>query len=459
MRRICLALVPLAVLVSSATAAHWHQFRGPEGDGIARRAKPALEWSDDKNIAWKAPIPGRGWASPVIWGNRIWLATATEDGRELSVVTVNGDSGQVQRIQKLFDIEAPQFCHRFNSYASPTPVAEEGRVYVTFGSPGTAALDAETGKVLWERRDFVCNHYRGAGSSPILHGDLLIMNFDGSDHQFIVALNKGTGETVWRVNRSVDFQDLGPDGKPKLEGDLRKAYGTPHVALIDGIPNLLSQGASALYSYDPATGAEFWRVEERQNHSASTRPLYGLGMVFVPSGFSQGQLLAIQPGKKGETVDANAEPSADTRLRVVWKSKRTIPKKPSLLLHDGILFGIEDGGFATCWDARTGETLWNERVGGNHSSSPLLADGRIYTFSEEGKTAVIAAAREYRKLAENTLGDGFMASPAVLGDALILRSRTHLYRVQEDGAGVPPPHSGSPPVSRSGTGSGDSRVP
>jgi outer membrane protein assembly factor BamB len=430
--RLRLALTLALFGAASATAAHWHQFRGPEGDGVARNASPPVEWAEDRNIRWKTPIHGRGWASPVIWGNRIWIATATEDGRELSILAVDAATGRVVRDQKLFDVDSPQFCHKFNSYASPTPVLEENRVYVTFGSPGTAALDADSGKVLWERRDFVCNHYRGSGSSPILHGNLLVMHFDGSDHQYIVALDKHTGKTVWKVDRSVDFQDLGPDGKPMVEGDFRKAYATPHIAMIDGVATLLSQGAKATYAYEPATGTELWRVDERQNHSASTRPLHGLGLVFVPTGFSQGQLLAIRPGRKGESLDANApqDSNATSQLQIVWRSKRSIPKKPSLLLHDGLIFGIEDGGVATCWDARTGEALWNERVGGNHSASPILADGRIYFFSEEGRTAVIAASREYRKLAENSLGDGFMASPAVLGNALILRSRTHLYRVE-----------------------------
>src|SRR5262249_41743267 len=145
----------------------------------------------------------------------------------------------------------------------PTPVIEEGRVYVTFGSPGTACLDTTTGKVFWERRDLECNHFRGAGSSPILHGDLLLMNFDGSDHQFVIALNKKTGQMVWRTNRGIDFKDLGPDGKPETEGDFRKAFSTPHVATIAGQSMLISQGAKAIYGYDPLTGKELWRVEER----------------------------------------------------------------------------------------------------------------------------------------------------------------------------------------------------
>ncbi|MBL9135578.1 MAG: PQQ-binding-like beta-propeller repeat protein [Verrucomicrobiales bacterium] len=407
----------------------WPQFRGPEGDGIACGSKPPVAWSETENVRWKTPIPGKGWASPVILDGRIWIATATEDGRELSILEVDAKSGAINRNRKLFDVANPQFCHKFNSYASPTPVAESGRVYVTFGSPGTACLDAATGNVLWERRDFECNHYRGAGSSPILHGDLLILHFDGSDHQFVAALDKKSGKTVWQAKRSVDFQDLGPDGKPMTEGDFRKAFATPHVVQIDGQPVLLSQGAKALYAYEPLTGIELWQVAERQNHSASTRPVFGEGLIFVPSGFSQGQLLAIRPGKKGEVLDANGEPPSGSQLQIVWKSKRGIPKKPSLILHEGLLFGIEDGGVATCWDAKSGDVVWNERLGGNHSSSPLLADGRIYFLTEEGKAVVVAAGREFKKLAENTLGDGFMASPAVDGNALILRSRTHLYRV------------------------------
>ncbi len=422
----------LSAAPMTASAAHWHQFRGPNGDGIADRAKPPLEWAEDRHVRWKTPIHGRGWASPVLWDRQVWIATATEDGKELSVVRVDALTGKVTLDQKLFDVVAPQFCHKFNSYASPTPVVESGRVYVTFGSPGTACLDTESGRVLWERRDLECNHYRSAGSSPILYENLLLAHFDGSDRQYLVALEKTTGKTVWRVDRSIDFQDLGPDGKPMIEGDLRKAFATPHVADIEGIPTLLSQGAKALYAYRPRTGEEIWRVEERQNHSASTRPVFGLGLVFVPTGFSSGQLLAIRPGKQGEVLDANADTNAPSgrQLQVAWRSKRSIPKKPSLVLHEGLVYAMEDGGVATCFDAKTGATVWNERVGGNYSASPLLADGRLYYFSEEGKTTVLAAGREYRKLAENILGDGFMASPSVHDNALILRSRTHLYRVE-----------------------------
>ena len=414
-----------------AEDANWPQFRGPRGDGTSISTGLPLRWGEQQNVKWKTAIHGRAWSSPVIWGQQIWLTTATEDGRELFAVCVDRDTGKIVRDQKLFDIEKPQFAHKFNTYASPTPMIEEGRVYVTFGAPGTACLDTQTGKVLWERRDFVCNHYRGAGSSPILHGDLFIVNFDGSDHQFIVALDKKTGRTVWEKPRSIDHKDLGPDGKPQSEGDFRKAFSTCQVVTLDGVLTLLSQGSRALYGYDPLTGDEFWRVEERQNYSAGDRPIVGLGLVFCTSGWSSGQVLAIRPGKKGEVIDANAATALATQLQVVWKTKRNVPKKPSLTLAGDLLYGFDDNGVATCWEAKTGTVVWSERIGGNCSAAPLVAEGRLYFFNEEGKTTVVGAEREFKKLAENQLGDGFMASSAVSGRALYLRSRTNLYRIEE----------------------------
>lgn len=414
---------------------NWPQFRGPEGNGRSSAHGLPLTWSEREHVSWKTAIHGRAWASPVVWGQQIWMTTATEDGRELFAVCVDAGTGKIVRDLKLFTVEKPQFAIQFNTYASPTPVIEAGRVYVTFGSPGTACLDTETGAVLWARRDFVCNHYRGAGSSPIVHGDLLILHFDGSDHQFLVALNKRTGETVWRRERSIDFKDLDEKGQPKMEGDFRKAFSTPQVAEFNGIPTLISQGASAVYAYDVRDGRELWRVEERTSHSASSRPVVGDGMIYALTGWSRGQVLAIRPGREGEVVDANAEGkpepgAAAPQLRVLWSKLSSVPKKPGLILTNGLLFMIDDGGVASCVNAQTGDEVWRERVGGNYSASPLLADGRVYFFSEEGKATVIAAERTFRKLAENKLDGGFMASPAVTESALILRTKTHLYRIE-----------------------------
>jgi outer membrane protein assembly factor BamB len=293
-------------------------------------------------------------------------------------------------------------------------------LYATFGSPGTAALDARSGKVLWERRDLECNHFRGAGSSPIIFENLLIMHFDGSDQQYLVGLDKRTGKTAWKTPRSIDFQDLGPDGKPQADGDFRKAFSTPQVIAHAGAPLLVSIGSKATYGYDPRTGKELWRLEERSSHSGSTRPVMGHGLIFYPSGFPTGQLLAIRLAEKRDVLP-----------EVVWKITRGVPSKPSVLLIDDLIFMVNDTGIVSAVEAKTGTSVWTSRIAGTYSASPISAAGRVYFFNEDGKTTVVEAGRTFKLLSENLLDDGFMASPAIVGDALILRTRTHLYRIEE----------------------------
>jgi outer membrane protein assembly factor BamB len=410
----------LVLLVALPVRADWPQFRGPEGTGISAGKGFPISWSETKNVRWKTRLHGRAWSSPVILGNQVWLTTASEKGHELSALALDRDSGKVLHDLKLFHVETPQYAHPFNTYGSPTPVIEPGRVYVTFGSPGTAAIDTKTGKVLWQRRDFECNHFRGAGSSPILFGDLLLMHYDGSDHQFVVALDKKTGKTVWRTERSIDFKDLKPDGKPEADGDLRKGFATPHIVDVAGKPVMISLGSKAAYGYDPKTGKELWRIEERSNHSASTRPVFGHGLVYYPSGWSSGQLLAVKPNGSGDVTESH----------VAWRLNKGVPKKPSLLLLGDLLFMISDNGIASCVEAKTGQLVWTSRLDGSYSASPVSAEGRIYFLSEEGKATVIEAGREYKVLAENALDDGALASPALDGKALFLRTRTHLYRIE-----------------------------
>ena len=415
-------LVPLLVFAFVLPAAeNWPQFRGPEGTGHSDARGLPLNWSEEKNVVWKTPIHDRGWSSPVIWGKQIWLTSATKDGKELFAFCVDRDTGKIIRDWKLFDVENPQFAHAFNTHASPTPAIEEGRVYITFGAAGTAAIDTKSFKVLWERRDIEVNHFRGAGSSPIIFRNLLLMHFDGSDHQFVMALDKNTGKTVWQTKRSIDFQDLDVNGKPAAEGDLRKAFSTPHVERINGRWEMISLGAKAAYSYDPLTGKELWRVEERAQHSASTRPVIGHGMIFFPTGFSAGQLLAVRTGGQGLITDTH----------IAWRVKRGVPNKPSILLVDDLIYMIGDTGIASCIAAKTGEQIWQERIGGEYSASPVYADGRLWFFSEGGKTTVLKPGRVFEKLAENELADGFLASPAIAGKAFYLRTRTHLYRIEE----------------------------
>jgi outer membrane protein assembly factor BamB len=421
MNKLILAFLLIGNCLNVQASDNWQQFRGPEGNGHSVARNLPLNWSEAKNIIWKTAIHDRGWSSPVIYGNQIWLTTATADGRKLYAVCLDRKTGRIIKDLKLFDVEQPQYVHPFNSYASPTPVIEQGRVYVTFGSPGTACIDTKSFKVIWQRRDLECNHFRGSGSSPIIFNNLLIMNFDGSDQQYVVALDKRTGKTVWLTKRSIDFQDLQPNGKPAADGDMRKAFSTPQVALLNGRLELISLGAKAAYSYNPLTGQELWRVEERAQHSASTRPVIGHGMIFFPTGFSAGQLFAVRTGGNGLITDTH----------VAWKMKRGVSNKPSILLIDELIYMIGDTGIASCVEAKTGELVWQKRLTGEYSASPVYADGKIWLFSEDGKTTVIEPGRTFTLLAENQLNEGFLASPAVADNSFYLRTRTHLYRIQK----------------------------
>ena len=408
---------------AASAGENWTSYRGPTDQGYCGSADLPVRWSESENVVWKTPIPGKAWSSPVIWGDSVWLTTAPEDGTQLSALCVDKNSGKIILRKSLRYVAGPQYCHPFNSYASPSPVVEEGRVYVSFGSPYTACLNSATGEVIWERTDFVCNHFRGAGSSPFIYKDLLILHFDGSDSQYVVAMDKHTGKTVWKTDRSVDFQDLDAGtGKPTREGDYRKAFSTPVIADVQGKPVLVSLGSMALYGYEPLTGQELWRVEAVGSHSGACRPVVGHGLVFSPMGAGL-ELWAVRPDGRGVVTDTH----------VAWKCRRGVPRRPSLLLVGDLLFMVDDDGVATCLEAKTGAEVWKERLGGNYSASPIFAGGKVYFFDQEGTSTVIEAARQYKVIAVNRLDDGFMASPAVSGRALYLRTKSALYRIEDKG--------------------------
>ncbi len=391
---------------------NWPQFRGPTGDGHSHATGLPLTWSETENVRWKTPIHGRAWSSPVVWGDLVWMTTAPEDGHEAFAVAVDRRTGKILHDIKVFDVPKPQEINALNSYASPTPVIEAGRVYVTFGAHGTACLDTATGRALWARRDLECNHFRGPGSSPILVDDLLILHFDGFDFQYVVALDKATGKTVWKTNRSTKFGDI--------DGDFRKAFSTPIVIEAGSRRQLISPASKAAMAYDPRTGEELWKIEF-EAHSSTSRPLAADGLVYIFTGFGRSQLWAVRPDGRGDVTDSH----------VAWKYSRSVPCKPSALLVDKLIFMVTDAGRAVCLEATTGREVWQKRLGGEYSASPIVAEGRIYFFSHDGRTTVIAADRAGKILAENRLDDGFMASPAVSGKSLILRTKKRLVCVEK----------------------------
>jgi outer membrane protein assembly factor BamB len=413
------AVCTVALADVAGAGEQWSSYRGPTDQGHSQSKDLPLRWSETENVAWKTPLTGKAWSSPVIWDDRIWLTTAPEDGTQLTALCISKTSGKILIRKQLRVVAAPQYCHPFNSYASPSPVIEEGRVYVSFGAPFTGCLDSKTGEVLWQRT-FTCNHFRGPGSSPFIYKNLLILHFDGSDNQFVVAMDKLTGKTVWKTNRTMDYHDLDPStGEPNREGDFRKAYSTPVIAEAQGQPVLISLGSMALYGYDPLTGKERWRAEFVGSHSGACRPVIGHGLVFAPMG-AKGELWAVRPDGSGVVTDTH----------LAWKSKRGVPRRPSPLLVDDLLFTVDDGGVASCLEAKTGKEVWKERLGGNYSASPIYAGGRIYFGDQDGKSTVIKAGREYQVLGVNRLDDGFMASPAVSDNALYLRTKSALYRIE-----------------------------
>jgi outer membrane protein assembly factor BamB len=409
-----LLLILAAVLAAPGTGQNWPEFRGPTGNGCSTAIGLPIRWSETEHVRWKTPIHGRGWSSPVVWGDQVWLTTAPDDGHQAYAVAVDACSGRIVHDIKVFDVAEPQKIEPFNSYASPTPVIEAGRVYVHFGAHGTACLDTTSGRVLWTRRDLRCNHYRGPGSSPILVDNLLVVHFDGIDLDYVVALDKRTGQTVWKTDRSTDFTGV--------DGDLRKAFSTPIVISVAGRRQLISPGSRAAMAYDPLTGRELWKIRF-EAYSSTARPLAGEGLVFIHTGFgSAAELLAVRPDGQGDVTDTH----------IAWRLGKYVANKPSAILLDGLIYMTADNGIVTCLEAKTGRQVWQQRLRGRQSASPIAAEGRIYFFSQEGKTTVIAAGRDYRVLAENRLDDGCMASPAVAGRALILRTKTRLLRVENN---------------------------
>jgi outer membrane protein assembly factor BamB len=422
-----------AVLIcgSQFARADWPEFRGPWGNGYASAPGNTnliglpLHWSETENVKWKTEIPNRGWSTPVILGNDIWLTAATPDGHDFFAICVNKDDGKVRFDLPLFHSDNPEPLGNgstMNCYATPSAVIEEGRVFVHFGSFGTACLDRKTGKVIWKRNDLPCRHYRGPSSSVVSCGKLLILTMDGADLQYLVALDKKTGKTVWKTDRSVPWNDqIGNVTQMTKEGDHRKAHSTPllvHAGPDSGLM-LLSAGAKAAYGYDPLTGKEIWRVQYN-DFSAAPRPVFGDGIAYFVSGMTKHELLAVRTDETGDVTDT----------AVKWRLRNHVGVYASPLLVDGLIYTAADESFVSCVDAATGEVVWTERIGGSYAASPVYADGRLYFFSEDGTTTVLKPGRTFESLAKNTLDAGFMASPAVDGKAFFLRTKAALYRIE-----------------------------
>jgi outer membrane protein assembly factor BamB len=390
---------------AGAQTDEWPQFRGPDGQGHSTETGLPLQWSETQNVVWKVPVPGRGWSSPVIASDRIWLTTAVESAGAASLRLIGFDA---RTGKEVVNSEAFSFRNRDpsnpkNSYASPTPIVERDRVYVHFGADGTAALDTASGTVVWKTQlPYQSQH--GNGGSPALYRDLLIISCDGGDQAYVVALDKATGKIRWKTQR-------------RYPAD--QAYTTPLVIRVGERDEIVSVGAYRATAYDPASGKEMWRVSYGNGFSNVPRPVYGHGLVYIATGFQQPTLLAVRADGTGDV----------TKTHIAWTMTRGAPYTPSPLLVGHELYVVSDLGVVSCLDAMTGAVHWQQRIGGNHSASPIFADGRIYFLSEEGVATVIAPGKEFRKLATSELDGATLASMAVSGGSIFIRSHSHLYRL------------------------------
>ena len=393
-----------------AAAEDWPQFRGPGGQGHSMESGLPVEWSETQNVVWKVPVSG-GWSSPVVAGGRIWLtavqSTRTSRGQDsavsLRLIGLDSATGRELVNAEVFKIDNPGAINVKNSRASPTPIVDGDRVYVHFGTDGTAALTT-SGKMLWSAHlRYESQH--GNGGSPVLYRDLLIVNCDGwGDEAYVVALDTGTGKPRWKTSRRRPWSH---------------AYSTPLVIRVGDEDQVVSVGAYRTVAYEPLTGKEIWRASYGEGFSNVPRPVFGQGLVFIATGFQEPALMAVRADGRGDV----------TRTHVAWTLTRGAPYTPSPLLVGDELYYVSDTGVLSCVDAKTGQMLWQQRVEGNYSASPVFADGRIYVLSEEGMTTVLAPGRQFRRLGTNRLDGTTLASMAISNGSLFIRSDTHLYRI------------------------------
>ena len=421
-------LLLLLALITPALA-QWPTFRGPDHDGHypARGDGKAhgfpTEWSETKNIVWKTPLPGRAWSTPVIMGDQVWLSNATPDGKKMFAVCLDKATGRKLHDILLFENENPEpLGNKINGYGSCSPAIDAEQVYLHFGSYGTAALDRKTAKMVWQRRDLPCRHFRGPASSVVLHKNLVILSMDGSDHQYLVALDRKNGKTVWKTDRGTDFGDVEANGKIRGEGDLRKAYTTPNFITLNGVRQLVSPGAKACYGYEADTGKELWKITYRGFSNAAAPVFVDHDLALINTGLGKPHLLGLRLDDKlsGDVTATHLE----------WDIFKRIPARCSPVVIGRHAYFTSESGILSRLHADTGEIEKYLALKTNFSASAAAADGHLYFPDEKGETFVVKPGPGMKIIATNQLDDGCMASPAFDGKALYLRTKSHLYRIE-----------------------------
>jgi len=411
-------LIGFNIQSANAQQNNWTHFRGNDLNGISAETQIPIQWNDSSNVLWKTNITDKGWSSPIVYGDQVWLSTATEDGKNLNAVCLDFNSGKKIYDLNIFKPDSIFSKHSINSYATPTPCIEEGFVYLDYGSLGTACINTTNGAIVWKRNDLTCNHVQGPASSPILYKNLLILHYEGTDVQFIVALNKQTGETVWKTERPASlYEPLLPIGK--------KAYTTPLIVNVKGKDLLISNGAAVCIAYEPETGKEVWRVVQGED-STIAMPISENGIVYFYTSFvtpaegeKYAELLAVNPDGIGDITATN----------ILWRFKSPILQLLTPVIKNGLIYTIDTRNVLYCLDAKTGAEMYSKKLKSKYNSSPVCDAENVYFTSVKGETMVIRQGNQFKIIAENKLSGEINATAAILRKSILFRTENRVYRI------------------------------
>ena len=403
---LCLAMPLILIFSDAALAESWPGWRGPRGDGTSMEKNVPIRWSGTQNILWKVPIPGKGHASPIVWGRHIFVATAIKEKKHRILLCLDRKDGKIlwQRVV----LEAPlERTNSLNSYASSTPATDGQRVYISFldrDKMFIAAYDFD-GNRLWEIRPGVFASMHGYCSSPVLWKDKVIVNGDHDGPSYIVALSRATGQTIWKTPRP----------------NRTRSYCTPIIRQIDGRNQMVLSGTMCLASYDPDTGEQHWLIDGPTEQFVASI-VYNGELLFMTCGFPDRFIQAIRPDGRGNVTDTH----------VLWQKDRDCSYVPSPIALGPYFLVVADNGVATCFEAKTGKSCWRERLGPHYSASLVSANGLVYFLSDKGVMTVVKPGAELEIVARNELGENTYASPAISDRQIFLRGAKHLYCISTE---------------------------
>lgn len=418
----CFALL-LLFSAAQASAENWPGWRGPRGDGSSTDTKAPLTWNGEtgENIAWKVPVAGKGHSSPIVWKDRVFLTTCLEEDQRRMLLCLDRATGKKIWEREVLRVEL-EILHRLNSHASGTPVTDGERIYVCFfaasgerdkdptetqrdRSPGSivvAAFDFD-GNEVWKVRPGPFASLHGFSSNPILYRDLVIVNGDHDGDAYLVALDRNTGKTVWKIDRE----------------NKKRSYTTPIIRTIDGREQMIMAGSMCVASYDPNNGKRHWIIDGPTDQFVASA-VYGNGLVFITAGFPERHMLAIRPDGHGNVTDTH----------IAWRTRNACAYVPSPAAVGKYFAVVTDRGVGSCFAATSGERLWKERLGTeSFSASPLVVGDLVYFLDEAGTMHVVRPGEKLDIVAENAIGERCYASPAVSNGQIFIRSETHLWCV------------------------------